>query len=135
MLRFRNTTDTLTFMKARLKTKRALLLLFVLGAFTLAACVAPASHDKFSGAISDAGLARLRACESGGNYSVTNPSGAYRGAYQFSRATWNSVARAHYPWLSGVDPAQAAPHDQDMMARALWATAGRGQWPHCGRKV
>jgi hypothetical protein len=123
-------------MKARMTTKRALLLLLALGAFSLAACVPGAGHhDKFANAISNDGLARLRACESGGNYSITNPSGAYRGAYQFSQSTWNGVARAHYPWLVGVDPARAAPHEQDMMARALWATGGRGHWPHCGLRV
>jgi hypothetical protein len=92
-------------------------------------------RDKFSNAISNAGLARLRQCESGGNYRAVNPTGTYRGAYQFSRTTWNGVARTHYPRLNGVDPAAAAPADQDRMARALWATGGRRHWPHCGLKV
>jgi CBS-domain-containing membrane protein len=46
------------------------------------------------GAPSDATLARLRACESHGNYGAVNRSGTYRGAYQFSRRTWNNVAGA-----------------------------------------
>ena len=122
-------------MRAHKYLKRFLLPILVLGAFTLAACVPPSGHDKFPNSISNEGLARLRACESGGNYSAVNPSGAYRGAYQFSRTTWNGVARQHYPWLNGTDPAAAHPRDQDMMTRALWATGGRRHWPHCGLKV
>jgi len=129
---------------------RALALLTVLGAFVMASCTpeeqalfvaahsagqAAAVADKFAGAVSDAGLARLRACESGGRYNSVNSSGSYRGAYQFSRQTWNAIAGQHYPELRGVDPAAAAPGDQDRMARALWATSGRGQWPVCGRRV
>lgn len=124
-------------MTNRKKFSRALLPLVAVVSMTLAACAGAPSggHDQFAGAVSNDGLARLRACESGGNYSATNPSGKYRGAYQFSRTTWNSIARRYYPHLNGVDPAAAAPWDQDRMARALWATSGRGQWPHCGRKV
>jgi resuscitation-promoting factor RpfB len=128
---------------------RALALTLVLGAFVMASCTPQEqalfmavsnarqaqAQDKFAGAVSDAGLARLRACESGGRYNAVNSSGSYRGAYQFSRQTWNSVAGPHYPQLQGVDPAAAAPADQDRMARALWATGGRGQWPVCGKRV
>lgn len=121
-----------------MKTRRVLstIAVAIVAAVAITSCgAAPGVPDKFSSAISESGLARLRACESGGSYSAVSSSGSYRGAYQFSRTTWNSVARAHYPFLAGVDPAQAWPWDQDRMARALWATAGRGQWPHCGRKV
>ena len=121
-----------------------------MGAFLLASCTpeeqalfvaahnarqAELAADKFAGAVSADGLARLRACESGGRYNAVSSTGAYRGAYQFSRQTWNAVAGRHYPHLRGADPAAAAPADQDRMARALWATAGRGQWPVCGRRV
>lgn len=91
--------------------------------------------DKFPGAVSADGLARLRHCESRGNYSAVSGTGKYRGAYQFSRATWNSVANRHYPHLHGVDPAAASAWDQDRMARALWHDYGRGQWPVCGKRV
>lgn len=94
-----------------------------------------ASNDKFRHVVSDAGLARLRACESGGNYRIVSASGTYRGAYQFNRGTWNGVAARHYPQLRGVDPAAASPADQDRMARALWSERGRQPWPHCGRRV
>lgn len=84
---------------------------------------------------SEAQWEALRQCESGGNYSITNPSGLYRGAYQFSQATWNWIAGAHYPNLVGVDPAQAAPRAQDRMARKLYEVAGWRQWPVCGRHL
>ena len=129
---------------------RALAALLVAGGFMLAACT-PEQHaavmahvraqdairaaDRFSGAISDAGLARLRACESGGNYGAVSSNGLYRGAYQFHRTTWNSVAAKYYPHLRGVDPAAAAPFDQDRMTRALWATGGPQNWPVCSRRV
>jgi hypothetical protein len=79
--------------------------------------------------------AALRRCESNGDYSITNPSGRYRGAYQFDRSTWNSVASRHAPQLVGVDPAAAAPADQDAMAFALYGERGWRPWPHCGRHL
>jgi len=79
--------------------------------------------------------AALRECESGGDYAITNPSGKYRGAYQFDRSTWNSVAGRHDPSLVGVDPAAASPADQDAMAMALYGERGAGPWPHCGRHL
>jgi len=77
--------------------------------------------------------AALRDCESGGDYSITNPSGRDRGAYQFDRPTWDSVAGRHAPHLVGVDPAAASPADQDAMAFALYSERGAGPWPQCGR--
>ena len=62
--------------------------------------------------------------ESGGDYTITNPSGKYRGAYQFDRSTWNSVAGRYDPSLVGVDPAAASPADQDAMALALYGERG-----------
>jgi hypothetical protein len=79
--------------------------------------------------------AALRECESNGNYSITNPSGKYRGAYQFDRPTWNSVAERHAPYLVGVDPAAASPVDQDAMAWALYSERGARPWPQCGRHL
>ena len=79
--------------------------------------------------------AALRDCESNGDYSITNPSGKYRGAYQFDRSTWNSVAERHAPRLVGVDPAAASPADQDAMALALYSERGARPWPHCGRHL
>lgn len=79
--------------------------------------------------------AALRECEAGGDYSITNPSGKYRGAYQFDRSTWNSVAERNAPDLVGVDPAAASPADQDVMALALYTERGARPWPHCGRHL
>lgn len=79
--------------------------------------------------------AALRDCESGGDYSIASSSGRYRGAYQFARTTWDSVAGRNNPSLVGVDPASAAPADQDAMARALYSEAGHGPWPVCGRHL
>ncbi len=92
-----------------------------------------ADLTKYDHVLSEASLARLRQCESGGNYAAVSPTGAYRGAYQFARTTWNSVASRHYPRYVGVDPAAAAPKVQDSMARALFLEMGRSPWPVCGR--
>jgi|TARA_B110001454_G_scaffold35154_1_gene34680 hypothetical protein len=75
----------------------------------------------------------LRFCEATGHYGAVNPTGKYRGAYQFSRETWDWIAGLDYEHLVGVDPAAAAPGDQDRMAQALYDLRGRGQWPVCGR--
>ena len=75
----------------------------------------------------------LRFCEATGNYGAINPTGKYRGAYQFSRQTWDWIAGLKHDHLVGVDPAAAAPGDQDRMAQALYDLRGRGQWPVCGR--
>jgi septal ring factor EnvC (AmiA/AmiB activator) len=72
------------------------------------------------------GWARLRACESGGNYQAVSASGRYRGAYQFDQRTWESVG--------GVgDPAAAPPEEQDARAKMLYSRRGRSPWPVCGR--
>lgn len=130
-----------------IRTSRVLLAALALGAIALVGCTPEEvalfqkvqaeliAGDKFRHVVSDAGLSRLRQCESGGNYGITSASGRYRGAYQFHQGTWNGVAARHYPHLVGVDPAAASPYDQDRMARALWAESGRRPWPHCGRRV
>ncbi len=70
--------------------------------------------------------AALRMCESSGRYTITNPSGKYRGAYQFDQATWESVG--------GVgDPAAASPAEQDLRASILYSSRGSQPWPECGR--
>jgi len=74
----------------------------------------------------------LRQCESSGNYSIVSANGRYRGAYQFSQATWDWVAGVDHPSLVGVDPSTAAPGDQDTMALALWRLRGWSPWPVCG---
>ena len=77
----------------------------------------------------------LRRCESTNNYQAVNPTGSYRGAYQFSRQTWDWIASIfdHVNHLEGVDPIEASPTDQDLMAQTLYDFRGPGQWPECGR--
>lgn len=71
-------------------------------------------------------LAQIAACESGGDPTAVSPNGQYRGKYQFSRSTWQSVG--------GVgDPAAAPEAVQDALAARLLATGGPGHWPVCGR--
>lgn len=71
-------------------------------------------------------LAKIRRCESGGNYSILSPSGRYRGAYQFDKPTWRSVGGTG-------DPAAASPAEQDYRALLLLRSRGTRPWPHCGR--
>lgn len=84
------------------------------------------SRPKYSSQ-SDA-FARLRQCESGGNYAANTGNG-YHGAYQFSVSTWNSMG-------TGYARADLAPPAvQDNAAMQLQARAGWGQWPACARKL
>jgi hypothetical protein len=79
----------------------------------------------------DAFLACTRAHESdsAGGYHAVSPGGVYRGAYQFLPSTWNNVARAAgRPDLVGVDPAAAAPADQDQLALFLYHQQGAAPW-------
>ena len=69
---------------------------------------------------------KLRFCESTDNYQAINPSGVYRGAYQFDFATWQTVGGTG-------DPAAASPEEQDARARELYARRGHQPWPECGR--
>ncbi len=77
----------------------------------------------------------LRKCESTHNYAAISPSGLYRGAYQFSQQTWDWVAGIHWPHLVAVDPIDAAPAWQDVMAYTLYAMRGWDQWPICGKNL
>ena len=77
----------------------------------------------------------LRLCESTHNYGAISPSGLYRGAYQFSQQTWDWVAGIHFEFLVGLDPAEAPPGWQDVMAYTLFAMRGWDQWPVCGTNL
>ena len=90
---------------------------------------------RSTGGPSDGTLAALRQCESHGNYGAGSQSGSYRGAYQFSRSTWNNVARSVVPGYVNVDPAIAPPEIQDAFARALWDATGPRSWPVCGPRA
>jgi hypothetical protein len=69
------------------------------------------------------GIAR---CESHGNPRAISPGGTYRGKYQFSFSTWQSVG-------GKGDPASASETEQDRRAAKLYRTGGPGHWPVCGR--
>lgn len=80
----------------------------------------------FTGPFQDA-LARLRMCESGGNYAnKRNPT--YRGAYQFGYGTWANYG-GYY------DPADAPPSFQDQAAYNLYKRRGWQPWPACSQKL
>jgi uncharacterized protein YabE (DUF348 family) len=72
--------------------------------------------------------AALAACESGGRPNAVSSSGTYRGMYQFSQATWNSVG-------GSGDPAAASADEQTYRAQLLYQRSGAGQWPHCGPRL
>ena len=86
------------------------------------------SSGSSGGAAPSGGFAALAQCESGGNPRATNPSGKYRGLYQFSRETWASVG-------GSGDPAAASPGEQTKRAQILLQRSGAGQWPECGRHL
>ncbi|PPK97260.1 uncharacterized protein YabE (DUF348 family) [Kineococcus xinjiangensis] len=72
--------------------------------------------------------AALAACESGGNPRIVSSNGLYHGLYQFSVSTWRAVGG------SGL-PSQASPAEQTYRAKLLYARAGAGQWPVCGKRL
>jgi resuscitation-promoting factor RpfB len=84
------------------------------------------AKPSFSGDFA-AALAKLRACEAGGNYANKN-NPLYRGAYQFSYSTWGNKYGIY-------DPADATPAQQDQAARELYVRRGWQPWPHCGSSL
>ncbi|HET8884669.1 MAG TPA: ubiquitin-like domain-containing protein [Candidatus Saccharimonadales bacterium] len=84
------------------------------------------AKPSFSGDFG-AALAKLRACESGGNYANKN-NPLYRGAYQFGYGTWGNKYGIY-------DPADASPAQQDQAARELYERRGWQPWPHCGANL
>jgi peptidoglycan hydrolase-like protein with peptidoglycan-binding domain len=84
---------------------------------------APASNDDVA-----AVMAKIAQCESGGDPTAVSPSGQYRGKYQFSQATWESVGGTG-------DPAEADESVQDLYAAALYNQRGLAPWPACSEQV
>jgi flagellar biosynthesis GTPase FlhF len=72
-------------------------------------------------------LARLRQCESGGDYS-DNTGNGYYGAYQFSQSAWQGLG------YSGL-PSDASPAQQDQAAQQLHAESGWSPWPSCSAQL
>lgn len=70
-------------------------------------------------------LEAIAQCESGGDPTAVSADGLYRGKYQFTQETWQS--------LGGTgDPAAAPESVQDELAAQLLSQAGTSPWPHCG---
>jgi hypothetical protein len=102
----------------------------VIGSQTLSALgVAVKLVDKgvraAAAAVADPVLARIAACESGGDPTAVSADGRYHGKYQFSRATWRSMGGTG-------NPARASEAEQDRIAAKLLARAGTSPWPNCG---
>jgi Transglycosylase-like domain len=70
-------------------------------------------------------LEAIAACESGGDPAAVGGGGLYRGKYQFTYGTWQSVGGTG-------DPAAAPEAEQDRRAAILLSRDGAGQWPVCG---
>jgi hypothetical protein len=71
-------------------------------------------------------LQRIAQCESGGNPHAVDPSGTYRGKYQFDYQTWQANGGTG-------DPAAAPEAEQDRIALRLYQQRGASPWPVCGR--
>jgi hypothetical protein len=70
-------------------------------------------------------LDSIASCESGGDPTAVDPSGTYRGKYQFDLQTWASVG-------GSGDPAAAPEAEQDYRAALLMSRSGSSPWPVCG---
>jgi hypothetical protein len=93
--------------------------------------LAQGAIDPASSLGNDPFLACTRGHESAraGGYQAVSASGTYRGAYQFDQGTWNAAAQmAGRGDLVGVDPAAAAPSDQDLLAITLFHARGTQPW-------
>jgi uncharacterized protein YabE (DUF348 family) len=76
-------------------------------------------------------LAKLRQCESGGNY-ADNTGNGYYGAYQFSPGTWNSLGTGY----ARADLAPPSAQDQAIVRNTNRSGAGlAGQNPGCYRST
>jgi hypothetical protein len=71
-------------------------------------------------------LEAIAACESGGRPSAVGGNGAFRGKYQFTVETWQSVG-------GSGDPAAASEIEQNRRAALLYERDGSAPWPVCGR--
>ena len=68
-------------------------------------------------------LQKIAQCESGGDPTAVSADGAYRGKYQFDRATWQQLG-------GSGDPAAAPESEQDQPRRPSTASAAP-PWPNC----
>ncbi len=98
--------------------------LALIGALFMATPVPAVAHSEGGQAPpTEENFAKLRGCESGGNYAANSGNGYY-GAYQFAVSTWQSLGYPGYPH-------ENPPEVQDEAARRLQAAEGWDPWPHC----
>ena len=100
--------------------------------------VVPAAASEPVRAAPSDPFSALAACESTGdrdgvephniNPSAVNPTGKYRGAFQFDIPTWESVGGTG-------DPAAHSYAEQLERARLLQARRGWAPWPHCSQML
>lgn len=83
------------------------------------------AFEELPGGVSIGTLEAIAACESGGDPTIVSADGSYRGKYQFSVSTWESVG-------GRGDPAAALEYEQDYRAALLYSRAGSSPWPVCG---
>jgi uncharacterized protein YabE (DUF348 family) len=67
----------------------------------------------------------LAQCESGGDPRAVSSNGEYRGLYQFTYGTWESVG-------GRGDPIDASSNEQTYRAQLLYRREGDSPWPDCG---
>jgi len=80
---------------------------------------------ELPGGVSIETLEAIAECESGGDPTIVSSDGSYRGKYQFSVSTWETVG-------GSGDPAAAPEAEQDYRAALLYAQSGSSPWPVCG---
>jgi hypothetical protein len=81
--------------------------------------------ETLPGGVTIETLESIAECESGGDPTIVSSDGSYRGKYQFSFSTWETVG-------GSGDPAAAPEAEQDYRAALLYAQSGSSPWPVCG---
>ena len=71
---------------------------------------------------------KLAACESSLDAAALNPSGKYRGLFQFDYRSWGYVG-------GSGDPSRATVREQYKRATLLQEKQGWSAWPVCSKKV
>ena len=114
--------------RARTKpTRRTTGRLAVAAAGLTAAFLAPVVGGSVAQAATSDDFARLRACESGGNY-ATNTGNGFYGAYQFDLRTWQGLG-------GSGRPSDASAATQDALAQRLQSQRGWSPWPACSARL
>lgn len=70
----------------------------------------------------------IAACESSLNPEALNPSGKYRGLFQFDMRSWEYVG-------GSGDPSRASVKEQYKRAKLLHEKQGWSAWPQCAKEM